>query len=101
MKHLLNCLPLSNCFAALSEAFYSRVLSTPLEKPAQLIHSNSAAAELLELDPHVAADNNFANVYNGKQALPDAEYGTLRRSAAVLGPRHPDQLPLITPGDYT
>lgn len=101
MKHSLKSLPLSNSFAALPEAFYSGVQPTPFEKPAQLIHLNSAAAELLDLDPDVAADNNFANVFNGKQAQPDAEYGTLRRSVAGPGPRHPDQLLLITPGNYT
>ena len=73
MKHSLDSLPLSNSFAQLSEAFYSRVQPTPFEKPAQLIHFNSAAAELLDFDPEIAKDSNFANVFTGRQPLPNAE----------------------------
>ena len=73
MKHSLDSLPLSNSFAALPEAFYSRVQPTPFEKPAQLIHFNRAAAGLLDFDPEVAKDSSFANVFTGKQALPGAD----------------------------
>jgi len=51
--------------------------------------------------PRMKHSLNCLPLSNSFAALPDAEYGTLRRSAAGLGPRHPDQLLHISPGDYT
>jgi hypothetical protein len=44
-------LPFSNSFAGLPETFYSRVQPTPFETRPELIHFNTAVAELLDLDP--------------------------------------------------
>jgi len=47
----LNDLPYSNSFAALGEAFFSRVQPTPFQAPSHLVHFNAAAATALGLDP--------------------------------------------------
>ena len=64
--HTLETLPFTNSFATLPAAFYARVQPTPLEKPAQLIHLNTAAAELLDLNPDIADDPGFADLFSGK-----------------------------------
>ncbi|MGB5439238.1 MAG: YdiU family protein [Gammaproteobacteria bacterium] len=71
--HTLETLPFSNSFATLPAAFYARVQPTPLEKPAKLIHFNTAAAELLNLDPDVANHPDFADHFSGMQLLPGME----------------------------
>jgi uncharacterized protein YdiU (UPF0061 family) len=73
MKHSLHTLPLSNSFAKLPGTFYSRVQPTPFEQPAELIHFNTAAAELLDLDPAVACDPACADIFSGRQLLPGAD----------------------------
>lgn len=77
MKHTLSTLPLSNSFASLGEAFFSRVQPTPFDSDATLIHFNASAAELLELDPALYQDSSrsaeLAAIFSGKQALPGAE----------------------------
>ncbi|KPJ92305.1 MAG: hypothetical protein AMJ55_09990, partial [Gammaproteobacteria bacterium SG8_15] len=77
MKHTLSTLPLSNSFANLGEAFFSRVEPTPFDSNATLIHFNAGAAALLELDPALYQDptrsTELAAVFSGKQALPGAE----------------------------
>jgi uncharacterized protein YdiU (UPF0061 family) len=73
MKHSLHTLPLSNSFAKLPEAFYSRVQPTPFEAAAELIHFNSAAAELLDLDPAVATDPLLPAIFSGAQSLPGGD----------------------------
>jgi uncharacterized protein YdiU (UPF0061 family) len=83
--HTLDTLPLNNSFAALPAAFHSRVRPTALEKPAQLIHFNRAAAELLGLDPAVADDPLFTDIFTGKQALPGADPVAMRYAGHQFG----------------
>ena len=73
MKHSLHTLPLSNSFAKLPGTFYSRVRPTPFEQPAELIHFNTAAAELLDLDPAAASDPACADIFSGRRLLPGAD----------------------------
>ena len=73
MKHSLHSLPFSNSFASLPDAFYARVQPTSLDEPARLIHFNNAAAELLDLDPAVANDTAFADIFSGMPLLPAAD----------------------------
>lgn len=70
MKVSLDTLPFRNSFAALPTAFYSRVTPTPFESEAHLIHFNTAAAELLGLDPAVQHDPRFLAAFSGQQPLP-------------------------------
>jgi uncharacterized protein YdiU (UPF0061 family) len=74
MKHAPQNLPLSNSFARLPEAFYSRVMPTPFQHDAELIHFNHAAAELLDLDPECHQSPEFSAIFSGKQPLPDAAH---------------------------
>ncbi len=67
MKHELHALPLTNSFATLGEIFYSPVTPTPFEQTAELIHFNSDAADLLDLEHKVQDDPNFADIFTGKQ----------------------------------
>lgn len=73
MKHSLHTLPLSNSFAKLPGTFYSRVQPTPFEQPAELIHFNTAAAELLDLDPAIVNDPACVDIFSGRQLLPGAD----------------------------
>ena len=77
MKHTLSTLPINNSFASLGDAFFSRIEPTPFETPAQLVHFNERAAELLNLSPAIHQDPQsaaqFADIFSGKQALPGAD----------------------------
>ena len=70
MHYSLDNLPLSNSFATLSPAFYSRVAPTPFETAPHLIHFNAEAAALLDLDPAVQHDPRFLEVFSGRQLVP-------------------------------
>lgn len=73
MTYSLDTLPFRNSFAALPGDFYSRVAPTAFETPARLIHFNTQAAQLLDLDPAVRHDPRCADVFSGKYALPGAD----------------------------
>lgn len=66
----LDRLPFTNSFAALPTVFYARVAPTPFETPPTLIHFNTAAAALLDLDPAVRHDPRFVDLFSGKRRLP-------------------------------
>ncbi len=69
MRHTPRTLPLSNSFAALPDDFYSRVAPTPFQSEEALIHFNRAAAELLELDPGCARQDEFVHIFSGRRLL--------------------------------
>lgn len=69
----LDTLPFRNSFAALPDDFYSRVVPTPFETLARLIHFNTQAALLLDLDPAVQHDPRCAAAFSGKYPLPGAD----------------------------
>jgi len=83
--HSLSSLPLSNSFAALPDAFYTRVTPTPLEHPARLVHFNSAAAALLELDPAAAHEPAFTGIFSGNRPLPGGDPLAMRYSGHQFG----------------
>ena len=70
MPASLDTLSFSNSFAALTTDFYSRVTPTPFKSPPRLLHFNSAAAELLGLDPAVQHDPRFLAAFSGQRLLP-------------------------------
>ena len=70
MNYSLDNLPFSNSFAALPPAFYSRVAPTAFETAPTLIHFNTQAAALLDLDPSVQQDPRFVATFSGGQRLP-------------------------------
>lgn len=57
-------LPLSNSFAALPPAFYTRLASSPLPSP-YLVCASPAAAELIQLDLSVCESDEFIQVFSG------------------------------------
>lgn len=69
----LKSLEFSNSYAALGEAFYSRVLPTRFEQSAQLAHFNQAAAALIDLDSEVMDDPLFVPAFSGEVLLPGFE----------------------------
>ena len=73
MKHPLHSLPLTNSFATLGEAFFSRVKPEPFDTPASLIHFNQNVAELLNLDPDSVYSPDFVDVFSGKQLLANGD----------------------------
>jgi uncharacterized protein YdiU (UPF0061 family) len=66
----LDRLSFSNSFAALGEAFFSRVLPTRFEAPAELVHFNGSAASLIDLDSDVVSDPGFVPTFSGAR-LPE------------------------------
>ena len=62
----------SNSFARLPGHFHSRVLPTPLGSP-YLIHFNSLAAALIDLDPAEAERADFPVIFNGGKLLAGSE----------------------------
>jgi hypothetical protein len=65
--YTLDSLPFTNRFAQMPAHFYARVKPTPLEN-AYLLSFNSAAAELINLDPAEATKSEFIAYFNGERA---------------------------------
>ncbi len=65
-------LPLSNKYAALPPAFYTRLRSTPLPSPYLVCASDDAAA-LINLDPAEFGTTEFVDVFSGNAELPGSQ----------------------------
>ena len=59
-------LPLSNSFAALPPAFYTRLMPTPLPAP-YFVASSAQAAALVGLDPALLATDDFIHLLTGNR----------------------------------
>ena len=68
----LNNLRVDNRFARLPADYFSRVVPTPLPSP-KLLHFNTDAATLIDLDPAQAQLPEFAEIFSGSRPLPGAE----------------------------
>lgn len=68
----LDSLTFDNHFARLPEAFYSRVVPTPLAAP-YLVSFNTAAARLIDLDPVEVRRLDFAEYLAGNRLLTGSE----------------------------
>ena len=68
----LNALTTVNSFAALPDAFYTRLAPQPLNHP-RLLHANPDAAALIGLDPSAFATPEFLAVFSGQQPLPGGD----------------------------
>ncbi|MDO8300988.1 YdiU family protein [Lacisediminimonas sp.] len=64
-------LPISNEFAGLPEAFYTRLSPTPLPAP-YLVAVSAAAARLIGLDPEQARRDEFVETFTGNRVLPQS-----------------------------
>lgn len=60
----LSGLPLSNSFAALPPAFYTRLASTLLPAP-HLICASTPAAKIIQIDPSLCETDEFIQVFSG------------------------------------
>lgn len=65
--YTLDTLPFNNRFAQMPAHFYARVTPTPLAH-ARLLSFNSAAAQLIQLDPAEAQNPNLVAYFNGERA---------------------------------
>ncbi len=65
----LDDLTLVNTFAALPEAFYTRLAPQPVRNP-RLLHANAEVARELGIAPEVFATPEFVQVFAGNAALP-------------------------------
>src|SRR3569623_1391714 len=65
-------LRVDNRFARLPGDYFSRVEPTPLPSP-KLLHFNTDAAALIDLDPAQARLQDFAEIFGGNKPLPGAE----------------------------
>ncbi|MES2537930.1 MAG: YdiU family protein [Pseudomonadota bacterium] len=73
-------LPISNSFAALPPAFYTRLMPTPLPDP-YLVSASAAAAGLIKLDPSEFGTREFVEAFTGNRTLP----GSIPLSAVYSG----------------
>ena len=73
MRTSFNNLPFTNSFVTLGDTFYTRVTPTPFETPARLVHFNTSAAALLDLEPTSQQDPAVADFFSGKRPLPGAD----------------------------
>ena len=73
MQTSFNNLAFTNSFGDLGDTFYTRVTPTPFETPARLVHFNTSAAALLDLDPESQQHPAVAEIFSGKRALPGAD----------------------------
>ena len=62
-----------NSYARLPEAFYAKLNPTPFESPPYLVHANSSAAELIDLDPGQFSRPEAAGVFGGSLLVPGME----------------------------
>ncbi|MGI8641557.1 MAG: protein adenylyltransferase SelO [Pyrinomonadaceae bacterium] len=65
-------LQFDNTYSRLPEIFYRRVKPTPLPAP-YLVSFNSAAAELIGLDPQEVEKPEFVEYFTGNKLLPNSE----------------------------
>jgi len=68
----LETLNFDNSYARLPQAFYAKLLPTPLPAP-YLVSFNESAAALLDLDPAQAARPEFLDYFAGHKILPGAQ----------------------------
>ncbi|HTK02818.1 MAG TPA: YdiU family protein [Bordetella sp.] len=65
-------LPMSNSFAGLPPAFYTRLAAQGLNAP-RLVHANEDAAALIGLAPEVLRTDAFLEVFSGRAPLPGGD----------------------------
>src|SRR5206468_6184642 len=64
-------LTLSNTFAKLPAAFYTKLQPTPLPEP-YLVCSSESAAKLIHIDPKEFATESFIDIFSGNKTLPES-----------------------------
>jgi serine/tyrosine/threonine adenylyltransferase len=69
-RRSLETLAFDNTYSRLPQAFYARLNPTPFESVPYLIHANSVAAELINLDLEQVERPEFAEVFGGKALAP-------------------------------
>ena len=72
MPHTLNDLSFTNQFATLGDAFFQRVLPTPLEKPF-LVHTNQQAAALIGLSTKGLHEADFLDYFSGAKTFANGD----------------------------
>ncbi|ANN78559.1 protein adenylyltransferase SelO [Bordetella flabilis] len=72
LAHSLAELPMSNSFAGLPPAFYTRLQPQGLNAP-RLLHANEAAAALIGLAPDALHTDAFLEVFSGRAPLPGGD----------------------------
>lgn len=72
MIHHVRDLHVTNSYAGLPDAFYSRVQPQPLNDP-RLLHANQVLAHEMGWDATVLSDPDFLAVCSGAQALPNGD----------------------------
>ena len=72
-RRSLEMLALDNTYARLPQAFYARLNPTPFAAPPYLVHANSVAAELIDLDPEQCTRPEFADLFGGSALAPGME----------------------------
>ncbi len=82
--HDLDHLAFDNTYARLGEPFGTRVMPTPLPDP-MLVHFNSDAAALIDLDPAVGATPEFLAFASGGTVIPGSDPVAMRYAGHQFG----------------
>lgn len=64
-RRTLETLSFDNTYARLPQAFYTKLNPTPFGSPPYLVHANSVAAELIDLDPEQFIRLEFSALFGG------------------------------------
>lgn len=73
IRRSVETLSFDNTYARLPQTFYARLNPTPFATPPYLVHANSVAAELIDLDPEQCARPEFADLFGGRALAPGME----------------------------
>lgn len=85
MTHTPLTLPLSNSFANLPDDFYACVRTTPLQQPAEMIHFNRHAAELIDLEVAQHHPDEITAIFSGNQPMQGAVNLAMRYAGHQFG----------------
>lgn len=69
MPHRATKIPMNNSFASLGTYFFSRVKPTPFTSKPFLVHLNTDAAKLIDLDVNTAHRTELLNVFSGNTMI--------------------------------
>jgi uncharacterized protein YdiU (UPF0061 family) len=72
-RRTLETLAFDNTYARLPQAFYAKLNPTPFGSPPYLVHANSIAAELIDLDPEQFTRPEFSALFGGSALTPGME----------------------------
>lgn len=85
----LSTLKFANSYSELAASLGTPIMPQPLKHPS-LVHFNPLIAEKIELDPVVALDTRFIDIFSGNTILADMSPLAMKYSGHQFGQYNPD-----------